>query len=103
MANICRMPIISLIAFEDRTAKFIFVRVPNEFGRYLRTDPCVAHVACERCHATIGEPCRHDGKYVAATHAVRRGDHDQRHKGKPLRLERIDVIEPNDGAHVVIK
>lgn len=101
----CRMPIVSLIAWEDRPGRFIFVRIPNEYGRYLRTDPCVAHVPCpyESCGATVGEPCKHKGKYHSATHAARRGDWDQRHRGKPLRMERIDVVDRGDGATVSIK
>lgn len=97
------MPVVSLMAFEDRPGRFIFVRIPNEVGRYLRTDPCVAHVACERCNATVGEPCHHRGRYTSATHAVRRGDFDQRHRGKPLRIERIDVVDHLDGATVTMK
>jgi len=94
----CRMPIISLIAFDDRSAKFIFVRVPNEFGRYLRTHPCVALVPCpyRECGATIGEPCKHKSGYVAGTHALRR----MLCKRNP---HRMDVIDQNDGAHVTIK
>lgn len=104
----CRMPIISLIAFEDRPAKFIFVRVPDDFGRYVRTDPCVAKVPCERCGATIGEPCKSWGKkpgrYHGATHALRREAADgRRHRGKRLAIERTDVIDIADGATVTIK
>lgn len=103
----CRMPIVSLVAFEDRPGRFIFVRIPDEYGRYLRTDPCVAYVPCPRCNATVGEPCKSwgkkPGKYHGSTHADRRGSWDQRHRGKPLRMERKDVIDPVDGATVTIK
>jgi hypothetical protein len=102
------MPVISLIAFEDRAARFIFVRVPDDFGRYVRTDACVALVPCERCGATIGEPCKSWGKkpgrYHGATHALRREAAGQtRRKGRAHKLECKDVIDPADGATVTIK
>lgn len=99
----CRMPMVSLVAFEDRSGKFIFVRIPDSYGRYVRTDPCVAHVPCSRCNATIGEPCMHNGKYCGGTHAVRRGAWDQRHRGKAQPFRRKDVTDPADGATVTIK
>lgn len=67
-------PRISLVAFEDRNPQFIFVAVPNERGRYLRTDRSVAQVACPQCRAIAGEPCKTgsgDG-YSSTTHHVRR-------------------------------
>lgn len=101
----CRMPVISLIAWHDRSADFIFVRVPNEYGRYLRTDQCVSQVPCpyKSCGATVGEPCMHDGKYVAGTHAVRReaGKHERR--AQQFNVPRADVVDQNDGARVSIK
>ncbi len=68
-------PRISLVAFEDRNPHFIFVAVPDERGRYLRTDRSVAFVACPMCKAGVGEPCRSgsgDG-YAGTTHVWRRG------------------------------
>jgi hypothetical protein len=103
----CRMPVVSLVAFEDRSAGFIFVRIPDEHGRYLRTHPCVAHVACPRCNATIGEPCKswgkNPGRYHGATHADRRGNWNQSYRGKPISFARVDVIAPADGARTIIK
>lgn len=99
----CRMPVLSLVAFEDRSGNFIFVRIPDTFGRYVRTDPCVAHVPCPLCNSTVGEPCKHDGKYCGGTHHVRRGSWDQRHRGKRYRAERKDVIDICDGATVTLK
>lgn len=107
MTNTCRMPVVSLIAWEDRQAAFIFVRVPTEYGRYMRTDKSVALAPCERCNSTVGEPCkgwRKDnasfGKYHAATHAVRRRAAD----GRMKRAERPDdIIDRGDGATVTIK
>lgn len=37
----------------------IFIAVPNERGRYLRTHICVAYEPCPLCKATLGEPCKH--------------------------------------------
>lgn len=105
MTRHCRMPSVTLVAFQDRTAGFIFVKIPTEHGRYLRTHPCVAHVPCSRCDATVGEPCKswgkRPGRYSGATHADRRGD--WAHRGKPIVFERLDIIEPGDGATVTIK
>jgi hypothetical protein len=103
--TVCRMPQIRLVAFEDRLAKFIFVAVPNEFGRYLRTDRSVAYVACENCGSTVGEPCQHrkTGKYHACTHAVRRDTFNLQVRNKVLNAPHRDVVIPSDGATVTIK
>lgn len=101
----CRMPVISLVAWEDRgPVRFIFVRVPTERGRYLRTDPCVAYVPCpyNSCGSTVGEPCKHNGRYVGGTHAVRRREGDLRRRAAPL-PPIDDVTDQEDGAHVTIK
>lgn len=77
-------PRISLVAWEDRQAGFIFVAVPDERGRYLRTDRSVAFVACPFCHASVGEPCRSgsgDG-YGGTTHVWRRTA-ARKHWGQP--------------------
>jgi hypothetical protein len=37
--------------------RLVFVRVPNERGRYMLTDQCVALVGCSQCGACVGEPC----------------------------------------------
>lgn len=56
----------------------IFVRIPNERGRYLRTHLCVAYKPCGHCGAKLGEPCknmlRKSGKvrYSGDTHYARR-------------------------------
>lgn len=36
----------------------VFVRVPNERGRWMMVDRCVVEVDCPHCHAVAGEPCR---------------------------------------------
>lgn len=74
-------PRISLVAFADRAGAFVFVAVPNDRGRYLRTDRSVLTCACSVCHAAIGEPCkRHYDSgthYHATTHACRRSAHQR--------------------------
>jgi len=67
-------PKIHLVAYQDRTPDFIFVAIPTQHGRYLRTDKSVAFVGCPNCLAAIGEPCRSgsgDG-YSGTTHVARR-------------------------------
>jgi hypothetical protein len=66
------MQVISLVAYEDRIGKFIFVLVPNQRGRYLRTDRSVITVACPHCKSIIGEPCTSTQGYGGQTHHVRR-------------------------------
>lgn len=85
-------PAISLTAFDSRDPFFVFVKVPNERGRYVRTDVSVILVPCRHCGACVGEPCLRGGHalpgrlktYGAGTHAVRREDADRR-KGAPHR------------------
>lgn len=71
-------PRIALVAYEDRNPYFIFVAVPNERGRYIRTDASVAVAECPVCGAQIGEPCLSHrfghprAKYCGTTHFARR-------------------------------
>lgn len=73
MANIGQ---ISLVAYTAMPGK-IFVKVPNERGRYLITDIEVAHRECGQCKALKGEPCfrivQGLRSYTAGTHYIRRG------------------------------
>lgn len=46
---------IALVAYEEQA--WIFVLVPNQHGRYVRTEKCVAWSVCPHCKATVGEPC----------------------------------------------
>jgi len=50
------IPKIHLVAFNDRDGK-IFVGIPNEPGRYLRTEMCVIERVCQTCKSGVGEPC----------------------------------------------
>lgn len=66
-------PKISLVAFKERQGDFIFVAVPNERGRYVRTDASVVQAECSNCGAAIGEPCKNrHGNYLGGTHYQRR-------------------------------
>lgn len=99
-------PRISLVAYADRNPAFIFVAVPNQRGRYLRTDPCVIRVPCEVCGAAVGEPCHNGGEirvYHVNTHYVRRKLADQRRRrGAPVkpryRLVNGSPVLVNEGA-----
>lgn len=67
------VPSIRLVAYESRNPAMIFVAVPNEVGRYVRTDRSVALVACPQCKAVAGEPCKSRGtRYTGGTHYARR-------------------------------
>jgi len=48
---------IGLISYAVDTSK-VFVRVPNERGRWMLVDRCVVEVDCPHCKAVTGEPCR---------------------------------------------
>ncbi|MBS0454016.1 MAG: hypothetical protein JSS14_22160 [Proteobacteria bacterium] len=89
------IPKISLVAFKERQGGFIFVAIPNERGRYVRTDASVAHVACPQCRATVGEPCKgRHGTYNSGTHYGRRNDFT--HSGL-RRVETADVVVESNG------
>jgi len=61
-----------ITAFEDRSGNFIFVKVPGEYGRYVRTNMSVALTACPACKSEIGEPCHGQyDRYTGSTHADR--------------------------------
>lgn len=84
-------PKIHLTAYEDRIGQFIFVAVPDENGRYLRTDKSVALVQCPQCRAIVGEPCMARQGYGGTTHYVRR-NYARRLFGHVLKAG--DVIAP---------
>lgn len=70
----------------------VFVRVPNERGRWMLVDRAVVEVDCAHCKAIAGEPCRRkwpevnspDGiaprtiAYHVATHTHRKRDWDRK-------------------------
>jgi hypothetical protein len=55
-------------AFEDRSGGFIFVKVPNEHGRYVRTNHSVAVAGCPTCGSGACVPCV--GQYKRYTGSV---------------------------------
>jgi len=83
-------PAIRLIAHLDRAGAFVFVAIPDERGRYLRTDRSVVLVACPLCHAIKGEPCKSRAGYTGGTHGRRRLS------AKSLPGRQNDLIEPVD-------
>lgn len=65
-------PAIRLVAYDDR-GDLVFVAVPNERGRYMRTHRSVVEVPCPACSAVCGEPCKgHLVTYSVGTHYKRR-------------------------------
>jgi len=90
----------------------VFVRVPNERGRWMLTDRCVVEVPCTHCKAMVGEPCRRfyneRPRYSIGTHFRRRADGRDKNGGnyvssKPypklrLRPDEIEAptIEPGE-------
>lgn len=102
---------IGLVAY-SATPAMVFVRVPNERGRWMLTDRCVVEVPCDHCKATVGEPCRrlydHGMKYHVGTHWMRRRDARIKNGGNfvagqpypKLRLRPEDLaapyVEPGD-------
>lgn len=63
---------VKLHAFEDRSGNFIFVKVPDEYGRYVRTAYSVALVDCPYCKSPAGVPCKGQyDRYTGSSHAYR--------------------------------
>ena len=58
--------------FEDRQGHFIFVKVPGEYGRYVRTLWPVALVDCPACGSKAGVPCVGQYKRYAGSAHVNR-------------------------------
>jgi hypothetical protein len=65
-------PSIRLVAYADR-GDYVFVAVPNERGRWMRTDRAVVEVPCPACSSVCGEPCKGAlVTYSVQTHFKRR-------------------------------
>ena len=69
---------LGLVAYEFVPDKLVFVRIPNEPGRWVLTHHSVAKVACPWCRAVVGEPCFTgkgadvaDRRYTAGTYCLR--------------------------------
>jgi hypothetical protein len=52
----------------------IFVRVPSNRGRYVRTHFSVATTKCRQCGSDPGVPCSGSRGYRGSTHYIRRED-----------------------------
>jgi hypothetical protein len=74
-------PKINLVAYRALGGgKKIFVMVPNEANRWLKTELCVAYIGCLQCGALVGEPCYdfkrfntyQNKKYTSTIHCARR-------------------------------
>jgi len=75
-------PQISLVAYESRDGRRVFVKVPDERGRYMLTDRCVVEVSCPNCRSAIGEPCKGLQKsYSVDTCYLRRRAYNFKRKG----------------------
>lgn len=86
MSDIC----IRFVAYEDRQSNFIFVAVPNDRGRYVRTSKVVALAECPACGSIKGEPCKFRQGYSGGTHADRHTAAGSR-RGRPMYVD--DVID----------
>jgi hypothetical protein len=70
--NMMRIGDVKIHAFEDRQGQFIFVKIPDEYGRYVRTRVAVVLSDCPACKAALGEPCRGQyNRYTGSIHADR--------------------------------
>jgi hypothetical protein len=65
-------PKIALVAYESPFPGRVFVRVPNERGRYVLTDRCVVQAPCPHCGSAKGEPCKSNNLYIVGVHYKRR-------------------------------
>lgn len=78
--------LIGLVAYCALPPNFVFVRVPNEKGRWIMTHRCVVEVACTFCKAVTGEPCftRNESvaerRYHVGTHTWRRSEWMQKRR-----------------------
>lgn len=71
-AKMLRVGEAKIHAFEDRQGGFVFVKVPGEYGRYVRTRVAVVLSPCPACAAVQGEPCKGQyDRYTGSIHADR--------------------------------
>jgi hypothetical protein len=71
-ARMLRVGEAKIHAFEDRQGGFVFVKVPGEYGRYVRTRVAVVLAPCPACGAVQGEPCKDQyDRYTGSIHADR--------------------------------
>ena len=91
-------PRIQLVAFEERgPSNFIFVAIPDERNRYLRTDRCVAVVACPMCKVPAGVPCLGAwNKYQGQTHHLRRSAARGVYPARPNDVHHPATVPPEE-------
>lgn len=97
-----KTPVIKLLAYEDRDPHWVFVAVPDERARYVRTERCVVEVWCPQCQAARGEPCKNRQGYGAGVHYTRRDlarqqRRDEQHPPQP-RVLHLDEAHFDQGA-----
>lgn len=94
-----RMSRIGLVAYCALPPLSVFVRIPNEPGRWILTHRCVVEVPCPVCHAVEGEPC-HDRKqtrrYGTGTHADRRVTYTTKYRYHQPRDPHKPRLNPRD-------
>lgn len=101
MCSRCNTPdsAVRRIAYLDRQGHFIFVKVPDEYGRYVRTRALVAYAACPACGSIEGVPCVGQyGRYTGSIHADRMNAANKLQRNFGLTSEDIitdDQGEPN--------
>jgi hypothetical protein len=69
------------VAYESPLPALVFVRVPNERGRYMLTDRCVVEAPCPSCQSIKGEPCKSGTLYTVGVHWNRRMGAERRKPG----------------------
>lgn len=80
---------ITRVAYEA-LKHLVFVRIPDERGRWALLPQCVLQRVCPQCKAPIGVPCMGaTGYWTSDVHAVRRGYHRLR-GARPIKL-RLDA------------
>jgi hypothetical protein len=105
MMDNCRV-----VVFEARGGGFIFVPVPGERGRYVRTSYAAALVACPSCEGKVGQPCRGDRGWCGSLHVDRLASAHAvlRKLGAAATLDesraalREDVLEQDDESAVTV-
>jgi hypothetical protein len=61
-----------VVAYADRMSGFVFVKVPGEYGRYVRTSRIVTVAGCPACGSNINVPCKGQyDRYTGSIHADR--------------------------------
>ena len=93
---------IGITAYEAMPG-MVFLRVPNERGRWVLTDRCAAEVDCERCGAVAGEPCMAWGPRMGCgerSHRYHTGVHCRRKEaGKEWRRQHQNPVKPKLRVH----